>query len=670
MPVTRTEVLVAAALAAVTLATFAGALACRFVNYDDPDYVTNNPHVLTGLTPANVAWAFTTTHAGYWQPLTWLSLQFDASLYGPEGAWGFHLTNVLLHAANAVLLFAALRLLTGALWRPALAAALFALHPLRVESVAWVTERKDVLSGLGWMLALAGYALYARRPGWARYLLVLVPFALGLASKPMVVTLPFVLLLLDAWPLRRPLGWRLVAEKLPLFALSVLAGVVTVYTQREGGAMVPLAHITLADRLANAPVAYYTYLRKTLWPSDLAVFYPYAPSPPWVAAVGFLAAVTAAAVWLRRPCPYLLVGWLWFLGTLVPVIGLMQAGGQALADRFSYLPSVGLCLAATWGGAAVLSRWRAGLAAGAVFAAVVLAACAALSVRQTLLWRDSLALWQHTVAVAAPSAIAENNLAGALVEHGRAAEAGAHYAAATALAPDWALARHNLAGWLATQGRYAEAFAEWEEVERQAPDYLPALAAHAGALARTGRTREAADRLRLAASLARGEDADDYARGARAVERLIENPWYQNWAHYPVGTIAVRRVSAVRPVATEITRLAEKGEDRAVLEVTSRPVGDDTPPAPTRAEVPRMIAPPPGVSAGRIGLRPPGAVEDGAETVTAGGREYHARRYTLSTPRGPLTVWIAEEVPGGVVRSESVGPGGRTVELLEVRVPE
>jgi hypothetical protein len=388
----RTEVFVCLALTLLTLGALGHVCWNGFVNFDDNTYVLRNQQVQNGLTRDSLAWAFTTTDASNWHPLTWLSLQCDAQMYGGEAAWGFHLTNLLLHTANVVLLFLALRRLTGAVWRSAVVAALFAVHPAHVESVAWVAERKDVLSALFWMLTLLAYAGYAERPGWHCYLLVAAPLALGLLSKPMLVTLPCVLLLLDYWPLgrvvwpgagkgRATVRWLLL-EKLPLFALSAAACLVTVYAQQRGGAVSTLEQLPFSERLGNSLAAYAGYLGELVWPMRLAVFYPYPREglPVGEAARGVVvvAAVSAVVLWQRRR-RYLTVGWLWFLGTLVPVIGLVQVGSQAMADRYTYLPSTGLFLALTWGAADLSARWPARVRAAVPLAAFLFGVWAPLA---------------------------------------------------------------------------------------------------------------------------------------------------------------------------------------------------------------------------------------------------------------------------------------------------
>ena len=365
-------------LAWATLTVYAGVRDHQFINFDDDLYVTENLPIQDGLSLRGLVWAFTTTHASFWHPMTWLSLMLDSQLYGLNPA-RFHLTNLLLHLANTLLLFLWLNRTTRALGASFLVAALFALHPLHVESVAWVTERKDVLSTFFWMLTMWAHVWYVEGPGVGRYLLTLACFVLGLMAKPMLVTLPFVLLLLDFWPLGRlmpavagagaaqPSGQRvtlagLVWEKAPLFALTVLFCMVTYYAEDKSGALSLLPDLPLTTRLSNALVAYVTYLGKMFWPTRLAVFYPHPENaiPLWqgLGAGLTLAFLSLVIIWQTRRRPYLLVGWLWYLGTLVPVIGLVQVGKYALADRFTYVPLIGVFIMVAYGAAELTARWR------------------------------------------------------------------------------------------------------------------------------------------------------------------------------------------------------------------------------------------------------------------------------------------------------------------------
>jgi tetratricopeptide (TPR) repeat protein len=397
-------------LAVVSLVTFSPAISCQFVNLDDSTYVVQNKSVKAGLSAGGVAWAFTTFDSANWHPLTWLSLQLDATLWrrpdGEPAPAGFHLTNVLLHAANAGLLFLALRGLTGCYWRSVAVALFFAVHPLRVESVAWVAERKDVLSAFFGLLALWAYAGYVRGLSTRRYLAVVIPFVLSLLAKPMLVTLPCLLLVLDWWPLARARStsaWvRLAIEKLPLFVLAALSSVVTVQAQAEGGAIRTLECFTPVVRAENAVVSYAVYLGKTAWPVGLSVFYPHpvygydgpvGPSSTEVAGgLALLVAISVAAIIFRKRAPYLLAGWLWYVGTLVPVIGLVQVGGQAYADRYTYIPQIGVLLALCWGAADLARAWPRTLISATAVAAAVLAV---LSVGQLRVWQNSYSLWEH-----------------------------------------------------------------------------------------------------------------------------------------------------------------------------------------------------------------------------------------------------------------------------------
>ncbi len=422
----------------VVAAVFLPSLRHEFITYDDPGYVTANAQVQGGLTWENVKWAFRSVEASNWHPLTWLSHMLDCQLFGLQ-PWGHHLTNLLLHACNALLLFVVLRRATGAVGRSLFVAALFGLHPLHVESVAWIAERKDVLSTLFWMLTLWAYVVWgqgraAGRPrAWGFYGLAFLSLAAGLMAKPMLVTLPCVLLLLDGWPLGRWAGASvpgrclLVVEKLPFFALSAASCVITYFAQQQGGAVKTLEDFTGAERAANALTAYCQYLGKCFWPTRLAVLYPnLGELPPWwqTALAGALLAVissVAMVLWQRRR-PAVAVGWFWFLGTLVPVIGLVQVGGATMADRYSYVPLVGILIAVAWAVADLAERLpqrRAVL--GAVAGAAVLI-CGVLTSRQLSLWQDSVTLFRHTVAVTENNWMAHYNLSLAYGKSARTAD--------------------------------------------------------------------------------------------------------------------------------------------------------------------------------------------------------------------------------------------------------
>jgi tetratricopeptide (TPR) repeat protein len=463
---------VAAALVAASLLVYWPAFRYPFINLDDQVYASQNPHVEAGLTAGGIRWAFTTFEAGNWHPLTWLSLELDASLFGGRNAGAFHRTNVLLHASNAVLLFWVLARMTGAAWRSAVAAGLFALHPLHVESVAWVAERKDVLSTLFWVLTLAAYLRYARRPGLGSYLLVALCLGLGLMAKPMLVTLPCVLLLLDYWPLRR---WgtvpfrRLLLEKVPLFALAAASCAVTFAAQVQAHAV--RTH-PFSARVGNALLAYGSYLGKTFWPVNLAVYYPHPGAVPWGPVLGaalLLAAVTVLVLGPGRRRPYLAVGWLWFLGTLVPVIGLVQVGGQALADRYTYVPLIGVFVMLAWGAADLAAAWGLPRIVLAGTAVAVLAGCAALARVQVGYWQSSLSLWEHAAEVTENNATAHINVGRCHYEQGQLAAARAEYEKAAAIDPQLAEPHNDLGNVLRDLGEREEAVAEYQKAIDRAP---------------------------------------------------------------------------------------------------------------------------------------------------------------------------------------------------------
>ena len=482
----RLDLYISLVLLLLTLAVYSRALSFDFINFDDPAYVTDNPHVRSGLTWDGLVWAFTTFHAANWSPLTWLSHMADCQFFGVN-AGGHHAVSILLHAAAAVLLFLALRKLTAARWPSAFVAFLFALHPLHVESAAWISERKDVLCALFWFLALFCYARYVERPGAARYLEVLAAFCLGLMAKPMIVTLPFVLLLLDAWPLQR-LSRAAVREKIPFFAAAVASAVVTFFAQQSGHAVRSLAAFPPGMRVANAVIAYATYLVRMFWPARLAVYYPY-PShlPVWqlAAAATALAAITAIAILQRRSRPWIIVGWCWYAATLVPVIGLIQVGSQSSADRYTYVPMVGIAIMLAWSAAEWPRPWRTFTAAAACLA------CLALTWPQLSYWRNSESLFLHAIAVTTNNAVAHNNLADYYLVHARNQEALPHIEAALRINPDYPDAHANLALVLKRSGNLVEAEAEYRRALALQPAGVDAHAGYGALLVAENRLPEA-----------------------------------------------------------------------------------------------------------------------------------------------------------------------------------
>jgi tetratricopeptide (TPR) repeat protein len=499
-----------------------------FVNYDDNLYVYENAKVMGGLTRRGVAWVFTHAECKFYHPLTMLSLMLDYQLHGLEPGW-YHLTNVLIHAASAVLLFLILRRMTGALWRSAFVAAVFAIHPLRVESVAWVTERKDVLGTFFFMLTLGAYVRYALQPNsLGRYLMVAGAFLLDLLCKPTAVTLPFLLLLLDYWPLGRMGGiknldfriengeigttdgrcaigagwekrvaavpfWGLVREKIPLLALAAGACVVTYLA--EGKAVASIGYISMPMRIGNVLISYVVYLRQMVWPAGLAAYYPYPgrSQPLWEIGLAFLvlAAITGVVLeqWRRRP--WLGVGWFWYLGMLVPVIGIVQVGEFAHADRSTYLPQIGLYVVLTWAAMEMSGNWRHRRLVQGGLAAAILVALVFCARAQTSYWRNSETLWTHALSYTSASALAHTDLGIALEKEGRAAEAIRQYEEALRIQPDYALAHYNLGNGLLKKGLSDQAVIQYEEAIRSRPDFADARNNLGAALDMNGRTDEA-----------------------------------------------------------------------------------------------------------------------------------------------------------------------------------
>jgi len=472
----KRNVILCLLLVVATLALYNPVNRHPFVNYDDDRYITENPHVHNGLTWRTITWAFTATEQGNWHPLTWLSHALDYQLFHQNPA-GHHLTSLLIHAANAVLLFLFLMYATRRLGPSLFVAALFALHPINVESVAWVAERKNVLCTFFFFATLIAYCWYARQPDWRRYLVFAGLFVLGLMSKPMVITLPFVLLLLDYWPLGRIRGGRadataaplskLVVEKLPLIALSAASAVITMQAQRAGGAMRSTAQFSLAVRLENAVMAYAMYLWKMIWPSHLSPIYPHPGDSlaGWQVGTSALVLLAVTAVALKfRARRYLLTGWLWFLGTLVPVIGLVQVGDQAMADRYAYIPLVGIFIMIAWRIADLADSKQIGLVVRVIPAACVLLALSFATNRQLGYWSSNYDLWTHAVAVTGRNFIAQDNLGGALLWLGKTDEAYLHFQAAAEINPLDPMSRSNLGAYLQEHGHMAEAIEKYNRV--------------------------------------------------------------------------------------------------------------------------------------------------------------------------------------------------------------
>jgi protein O-mannosyl-transferase len=498
-------------LAVLTWVIFGQLLQYDFINYDDPRYVYENTNITNGLTIGGIAWAFTHIHSMNWHPLTTISHMLDCQLYGLKPG-AHHFTNVLLHSIVAILLLLVLQRMTGgpsgtgSIWRSAFVAAVFAIHPLRVESVAWIAERKDVLSGVFFMLTLLTYFRYVRVRSIGHYLTVLFMFALGLMCKPMLVTLPFVLLVLDYWPLKRVRSQNselrtqrnllaLVVEKLPLVALSVVSSVVTFAAQR--GAVGWTEQLPVLARINNAVVTYAAYMWQMLWPVKLAVFYPHPESrlPLWeiILCLLLLIGITAAAVVLRKSRPYFITGWLWYLGMLVPVIGLVQVGWQGRADRYTYLPQIGLYIAITWGIAEVTAAWRWQREILTAGTAIVIGLLSWRASVQASYWRDSETLFTHALAVTSNNDVAENNLGIVFLQKGNLDEAISLLQAAVDLRPDNSPAHENLAKALLQKGQVTDALVHYRRLLELQPDNIEVHNIVGTVLIQQGQAREAVE---------------------------------------------------------------------------------------------------------------------------------------------------------------------------------
>jgi tetratricopeptide (TPR) repeat protein len=471
------------------------------IAYDDYQYVTKNVHVQKGLSPESISWAFTTTDAGFWHPLTWLSLMLDYQLYGLN-AGGYHWTNLLLHIISTLLLFSVLYRMTGSIWRSGFVAALFALHPLHVESVALVAQRKDVLSTVFWMLTMYAYVSYVDRPGVWRYLVIFIAFILGLMAKPMLVTLPFVLVLLDYWPLnrfrfelknnetdlRRKIAFiavrprntisLLILEKIPFITLTIIISAITFFTEQKFSAIVSLKKLSLYARIENALVSYVEYISKMIFPVNLAVFYPHPIALPlWQVSLCLLLLICISVIVLYyiKKYPYLIVGWFWYLGTLVPVIGLIQVGSHAMADRYTYIPLIGLFIIVAWGFADLAKKWRYGRSLFSSSAILILILMMILTWGQLRYWKNGLTLFNHAIEVTEDNYFAYNNLATIFMEKGDYRQAYQYASKAIQIHPQLAAGHFNMGHILARLGDTEKAIYHLQEALKLQPDSLDAM---------------------------------------------------------------------------------------------------------------------------------------------------------------------------------------------------
>jgi tetratricopeptide (TPR) repeat protein len=531
----RPDLFILLGLAVMTFAIYAQVIGHQFITLDDPTYIRENPNVNRGVTLAGLAWAFTTFHASNWHPLTWISHMIDCQFFGTNA--GRHLlVNALIHTANTSLIFYFLLRATGARWSSALVAALFALHPLHVESVTWASERKDTLSTFFGLLSLVAYVRYAGARSISRYVWVAITLALGLLAKPMLVTWPLVMLLLDYWPLGRFVsssrGWSvvrsLVVEKIPLFALVAVSVVITLLAQSYGGAVRTFAAAPVGFRLSNALVSYAKYLLLTFWPNNLAVYYPLAPTgiPAWhVIGAGFLlVGITALCLFQRRNRPYFIVGWFWFLGTLVPVIGIVQVGGQTMADRYFYIPSIGLFIALVFGLADFAKSWRVAPWLSAGIAGGVLLILATLTNAQIQRWRDSFTLFEHTLAVTPPNLHMEHNLGLALGGRGRYDEAAAHFEKALQIDRNFYGGLVGMGVTREFQGRLPEAIDYFQAAIRSQPSAPTGHVQLCHVLWKQNNDQAALEEIRRASQLA-PKDADiraDFGLALELVGRIPE----------------------------------------------------------------------------------------------------------------------------------------------------
>ena len=533
-------------LMVATFCTYAQIQDHEVIDFDTGSILTHNLNVQAGLTIESFKWVFTKSHLGNWSPVTWLSHMLDYQLYGLHPK-GHKLTNLFLHISSALILFIVLLRMTGTLWQSVFVATLFALHPLNVESVVWIAERKNVLSTFFWLMTMWTYFYYAEKPTFKRYGLVFLFFTLGLMSKPMLVTLPFVLLLLDYWPLRRlKLGqerdnneisektttkrseiFRLVLEKIPLFLLTVGLSIVTVYYQNIAGALKSLDLFPLQVRLANAIVSYLEYLGKMIWPSGLAVFYPHPESSlatwKWVLCFLVLVAITTISIRFIKKAPYFIVGWLWYLGTLVPVIGIIQVGSQAMADRYAYVPLIGIFIIVAWGVPELISKWRYKEKVLSVSGGIIIFLLLITTWKQVSHWKNNITVFEHAVRVTDkeyPSfALIHNNLGNALDAEGKNAEAISHYKMAIKINPDYATAHNNLGNVLGLKGEMKEAISQYKMAIKLNPEYADAHYNLGSVLDTEGKNEEAISHYKMAIKL----NPDDF------------------WAHNKLGHALVQK---------------------------------------------------------------------------------------------------------------------------------
>jgi tetratricopeptide (TPR) repeat protein len=504
-----------------------------FINYDDPAYITENGYVRSGLTLQGAVWAFSEFHSGNWHPLTWMSHMLDVQLFGLNPR-GHHLVNVLFHLLNSLLLFYVLRNLTGSLWRAAFVATLFALHPIHVESVAWISERKDVLSTFFGLLTLLFYSAYVKQPSTTTYLLVFASLALGLMSKSMLVTLPFVLLLLDFWPLSRPgsdflatginsasikSGWPLVREKIPLFILVILSCVVTIYAQKHAGAIRSIDQLDAVSRIGNAIYSYCLYIVKMFLPLDLALHYPLQNKLPWFKIVGsalVLTGIFIVALRQRKKFPYLLTGWLWYVGTMVPVIGLIQVGNQAMADRYTYIPLIGLFIMISWGVADLLAKISRRKMWGIALSLLLVPALMAMSRTQVGYWKNSVTLFEHSLSATSNNSTAHFNLGNALKVRGKTEQAIEHYQSALQIDPASVITHNNLGRTLYDQGDVQAAIEHYQQAIQINPDFAEAYYNLGIALLRVGQLKMSIANLQRALEI-----NPDHIRARQELERAL-----------------------------------------------------------------------------------------------------------------------------------------------------